>query len=59
MACSGSYCANHCYNNACAGRYRAPRSGNPYTFPDIGGEPTASFTNHKNGEKSGNCKKKL
>ena len=46
MACSGSYCANHCYNNACAGRYRAPRSGNPYTFPDIGGEPTASFTNH-------------
>ena len=46
MACSGSYCANHCYNNACGGKYRAPRTGNPYTFPDIGGEPTANFTNH-------------
>ena len=45
MACTGSYCANHCYNNACAGKYRAPRSGNVYTFPDLGNEPTANFTN--------------
>lgn len=45
MACSGTYCVN-CTSNACAGKYRAARSGNPYAFPAIGTEPTATFTNH-------------
>jgi hypothetical protein len=45
MACSGTYCVN-CTSNACAGKYRAARGGNPYSFPAIGSMPTASFTNH-------------
>lgn len=44
--CSGSYCANHCYNNACAGKYRATRTGNLYAFPPVGDGPDANFTNH-------------
>ena len=45
MACSGTYCVN-CTSNACAGKYRAARTGNQYSFPAIGEKPTAAFTNH-------------
>lgn len=45
MACAGTYCSN-CTSNGCAGKYRAPRSGNQYSFPAIGTMPTANFTNH-------------
>lgn len=45
MACSGTYCVN-CTSNYCGGKYRAPRSGNQYSFPAIGSVPTANFTNH-------------
>lgn len=45
MACSGTYCVN-CTSNACAGKYRAPRSGDQYSFPTLDDFPTANFTNH-------------
>lgn len=45
MSCSGTYCVN-CTSNACAGKYRAPRTGNQYSFPTLKDFPTANFTNH-------------